>query len=419
MKKTISINIAGQLFRLDEDAFEILTRYLGHVSARFSNEPGGEETVADIELRIAEIFGGGNEPPLLVSKEMVEEMITIMGAPEEYYDDTSSAERTEPLTRKEMYDPNSLSARTGRALSDFFRGFGRLMSGIIRVFSVILGSLFAIFGFTMLFLFVFILFFHNAPFMTGVIEPDMTNINMLLRIVLNQSNVIPVIILASIVILFPLAGLTWLGIKLIFRIRERFRIFSIVMFVTWIASLCALSVILGLQLSVYADTERVEERKLLSDPPDTLWVAPLKRVSDLRYDDKASADWFAFYSDSQSGRLYGTSDLNIYCSDTTKGWISVEKRSCDSSDPEAYRRAREIEFSWRFSSDTLYLDEYFGLPSGESWNGSQVDIDVSLPEGTVVKVLPGSEMPYRWMLWSHNPDATLFTVTGRGMQDIE
>jgi len=117
MKKTMNINIAGQLFRIDEDAWEILTRYLHHVAARFRTEQGGDETLADIESRIAEIFGGGKEPPALVSKEMVNDMINIMGAPEDYYDDTSvSHDSTAYTTRKSMYDPNSPSARTGRAL---------------------------------------------------------------------------------------------------------------------------------------------------------------------------------------------------------------------------------------------------------------------------------------------------------------
>jgi len=87
MKKNLDINIAGQLFRVDEDAWEILKHYLDHVSARFRTEQGGDETLSDIEARIAEIFGGGKEPPTLVSKEMVTDMINIMGAPEDYYED--------------------------------------------------------------------------------------------------------------------------------------------------------------------------------------------------------------------------------------------------------------------------------------------------------------------------------------------
>ncbi|MCK7541610.1 MAG: hypothetical protein MZV63_67365 [Marinilabiliales bacterium] len=52
--------------------------------------------------------------------------------------------------------------------------------------------------------------------------------------------------------------------------------------------------------------------------------------------------------------------------------------------------ARKIEYNWRLSGDTLYLDEYFSLPAGSRWNGSLVDIDVSLPEGTEVRCVPGT-----------------------------
>ena len=102
MKKNLDINIAGQLFRVDEDAWEVLKHYLDHVSARFKTEQGGDETLADIEARIAEIFGGGKEPPTLVSKEMVTDMINIMGAPEDYYDDGPAAKNKTLYVRKSM-----------------------------------------------------------------------------------------------------------------------------------------------------------------------------------------------------------------------------------------------------------------------------------------------------------------------------
>src|SRR5665648_123020 len=182
MKKTMNINLAGQLFRIDEDAYEILTRYLEHVSARFRGEQGGEETISDIETRIAEIFGGGNEPPTLVSKEMVSDMINTMGAPEDYYDsapDGSAEGSGISYTRKSMYDPNSPSARLGKALSEFFRAFGRLMSGILRVFAVIFGTIFTVVGFVLLFTFVLVLFFNNAPILSNVMEPEITNVHTL------------------------------------------------------------------------------------------------------------------------------------------------------------------------------------------------------------------------------------------------
>jgi len=222
------------------------------------------------------------------------------------------------------------------------------------------------------------------------LEPEMTNVHTLLRIVLNSNMVWPVIILAALVTLIPLGALTWLGIKMIFRIRERYRILSIVTFIVWIASVCALGVFLSLQLAVYADNESVEQRISLDPAPKTVWVASVKKQDALQYDRTASADGFRFFLNTTENRLWCSPDLNIYASEDSIAYISVERRASSNDSREARDNARKVEYDWKFSGDTLYLDEYFSLPAGERWNGSTVDIDVSLPEGTVVRLVPGT-----------------------------
>ncbi len=409
MKKTININIAGQLFRIDEEAWEMLRHYLDHVSARFSSEQGGDETVADIEARIAEIFGGGNEPPTLVSREMVNEMINIMGAPEDYYEETTVSGKGRVYTRKSMYDPNSLSARVGKALSGFFRAFGKLMSAIIRVIAIILGVLFTVLGFVMLFSFGLLIFFNNAPFLTSVMEPEILNTHTLLSIVLSSNMVWPVLLLAALVLLIPMAALTWLGIKMIFNIRERFRIPAIIIFVVWVASLCALAVFLSLQLSVYSNREFVEKRVSLEPAPEVLWIASGATTDVITYDETASVDNFTFYLDNPNDRLHATPELNIYGSENGTGFISVDKRACSNSESEARAMARALDFNWRLSGDTLYLDEYFSMPAGSRWNGSLVDIDISLPEGTEVRCVPGTSLS-TWLFRKSRPEVTAWRV---------
>jgi len=409
MKKTIDINIAGQLFRIDEEAWEILKHYLDHVSARFRSEQGGEETLADIEARIAEIFGGGNEPPTLVSGEMVNNMINIMGAPEDYYDDKSPGGNGTTYIRKSMYDPNRFSARMGRALSEFFRAFGKVISAIIRVIAIIIGAAFTLLGFTMLFTFVLVIFFNNAPFFASVMEPELINTHTLLSIVLNSNLVWPTLILAALVTLIPMVALIWLGIKMIFNIRERFRVAGIVLFTVWIASLCALGVFLGLQLSVYSNREYVENKVSLDPAPETLWIASGGKLEEKSYNQTASVDQFIFYLNKPEDRLYATPELNIFESDNGSGWISVERRACGNSDIEARANARVVEYNWRFSGDTLYLDEFFSLPAGSRWNGSLVDIDISLPEGTEVKCVPGTSLS-TWLFKKRHSEVTAWRM---------
>jgi hypothetical protein len=417
MKKTMSINIAGQLFRIDEDAFEILTRYLEHVSDRLKSEQGGEETISDIETRIAEIFGGGSEPPLLVSREMVDNMINIMGAPEEYNAESAATQGGAAGPRKPLYDPDSLPARAGKTLSVLARAFRKVMSAVLRVLAVTLGALFTIFGFILLFTFGLLFFFHNAPFVKTLIEPDIQNMQMLLSIAIGSNLVQTVFILSALVILIPLAALTYLGIKLIFKIGASSKLFRVIVFVTWIAAMCALCVILTLRLSIYANHDSIEEKVKLDSPPRTLWIAPLKKVAEIGYDEKAAVDLSTFWRKSSTGQLFCTPELSIYGSDTTSAWISVERRAYSKSYTQASKNARMIDYTWKFSRDTLYLDEYFKLPEGSPWNGSTLNIDISLPEGTLIKPVPGANLS-TWLFRVRDHAATMFRIKEGDVEEI-
>ena len=61
MKKNITINIFGQLYNFDEDAYELLKNYEDSLRSAFSSQPGGYEIADDIEARIAELLNELNE----------------------------------------------------------------------------------------------------------------------------------------------------------------------------------------------------------------------------------------------------------------------------------------------------------------------------------------------------------------------
>lgn len=83
MNKTISINLGGFFFHIDEDAYQKLTRYFDAVKRSLSPE-GRDEIIKDIESRIAELFQERlkNENQVIGLKE-VDEVIAIMGQPED------------------------------------------------------------------------------------------------------------------------------------------------------------------------------------------------------------------------------------------------------------------------------------------------------------------------------------------------
>lgn len=85
MNKTISINLGGSVFNIEEGAFHILRIYLEKIKANFTSDPSGDEIMHDIEVRIAELFNERmNERKNVVVETDVQEVMAIMGRPEDY-----------------------------------------------------------------------------------------------------------------------------------------------------------------------------------------------------------------------------------------------------------------------------------------------------------------------------------------------
>ena len=90
MKKTYNINLGGIVFHIDEDAYELLDKYLSNLRIHFSKEEGAEEIVHDMELRISELFSERlNEKNQVITLKDVEEIIAQMGKPEEFSEDAT------------------------------------------------------------------------------------------------------------------------------------------------------------------------------------------------------------------------------------------------------------------------------------------------------------------------------------------
>ena len=102
MKKTNTINLGGIIFHIDEDAFTQLQNYLNTIRSHFSASEGQDEIVADIESRIAEIIQ--EKKISIITKTEVEDVIAIMGKPEEYGDESDEAgfTQTRSIPKKRM-----------------------------------------------------------------------------------------------------------------------------------------------------------------------------------------------------------------------------------------------------------------------------------------------------------------------------
>lgn len=111
MKKNFSVNIGGQVFNIDDDAYERLNAYLSRLHAYFATEPGKDEIISDIEFRISELLeqkrAQGNA---IISLAMVNEVIAGIGEPDQLsgMDNGTYAGESGDRTRGKLYrDPDS------------------------------------------------------------------------------------------------------------------------------------------------------------------------------------------------------------------------------------------------------------------------------------------------------------------------
>ncbi len=124
MKKTVTINISGIAFTMDEDAHEKLNQYLNTIRSYFSASDGRDEIMSDIESRIAEMLQNKvGEKKQVISIMDVEEVIAIMGKPEQFAGETSS-EKTEETKNGERKSKRIFRDSDNKILGGVCSGIG-------------------------------------------------------------------------------------------------------------------------------------------------------------------------------------------------------------------------------------------------------------------------------------------------------
>lgn len=84
MKKTLTVNLGGTVFHIDEDAYLLLDNYLMNLKQHFHRQQGSEEIVNDMELRISELFQEKKlQGTMVIDISCVEAVIAQLGKPEE------------------------------------------------------------------------------------------------------------------------------------------------------------------------------------------------------------------------------------------------------------------------------------------------------------------------------------------------
>lgn len=131
MKKNITINLFGQLYHIDEDAFELLDKYQKNMQSYFSRQEGGDEIADDIAHRVAEHFSELTQQGVsAITIEHVQHIIEQIGNPEDLGDTTDATDdSTTPPPSPTMGTAQKKLYRDGDD-----KMLGGVISGLCRYF---------------------------------------------------------------------------------------------------------------------------------------------------------------------------------------------------------------------------------------------------------------------------------------------
>lgn len=92
MKESKKVSISGVGFVFDIDAYEVLENYLNNLNETYKDTADGEEIVADIEARIAELILSRQDNRTVVSMPLISSIIDQMGSPEAIEEECNEGE---------------------------------------------------------------------------------------------------------------------------------------------------------------------------------------------------------------------------------------------------------------------------------------------------------------------------------------
>ncbi|MCA1762684.1 MAG: PspC domain-containing protein [Flavobacteriales bacterium] len=109
MNKTVTVNIGGRVFNIEESAYQKLNNYIETIRSYFDGSEGVDEIISDIELRIAELFMERvTDQKQVITNADVDYVVSIMGKPEDYVDNDEEEYSESTETSKRVFrDPDN------------------------------------------------------------------------------------------------------------------------------------------------------------------------------------------------------------------------------------------------------------------------------------------------------------------------
>lgn len=199
-----------------------------------------------------------------------------------------------------------------------------------------------------------------------------------LPLVMTGPYVILTKIAVGLLVLIPVALLLYFCIRFIFNLRNRNRL------ALYALGLWCIGLLLSIFIGISQGSRFIERTTTLEQTTlESVATTPITvRLND-KYDQTYRNDTWELFSHStpDSTVILHRPKLNIQEYKKDYPTITVTRYAHGLSEKEARERCKDIVFEWKFQGDTLTLDNFFAITRNQKWQGHNLRVTLSIPEG--------------------------------------
>ena len=189
----------------------------------------------------------------------------------------------------------------------------------------------------------------------------------------------------AIVVLIPILGLLYGGLKILFRIPSSTKAVSISAASLWVLGLILLAISITSTMAQYSNEQRVNETIVLDDfPSDTLNLQS--------YEDSYSINQFGNTELYIEDELIRSNELSIDVIKTAGEHIELKvvKRSKGSNRREAGLNAEHVFMTYEIEDNNLKVSQFTSFPKEDRFRRQRIQMSIALPEGKSIYLDPSS-----------------------------
>lgn len=288
--------------------------------------------------------------------------------------------------KKNMDKPGSPMNRVGGFFREFFDFLGVLLKGILNVLRYIFGALLIMIAITFAVGIIGALYFKNFA-IDGEFNEYFSSAQDFLYNIVSPLNADTMLFLAFIILVLPIVGLIYLGLKLLIRFEARQKWVVLVLSVVWILSIVSFTVMMFNEADNFRSENEVKEVAALTAPSGkTLYVstpATSEKEEDFLEFFSHSRLFFPLKKD-QKEDYAGILHIDVEKTNSATPEIQIIREARGEDRSEALESAKKITVTYTQKDSLLEIDPFFRVPNDKRWKFYYTKVVIRLPLGTKI-----------------------------------